>query len=161
MAGTVTWAVITAADLAPFLVAPQLTALRTVALAQGQNDPFDDLLPICAGRVRDYIVSNPRNLLSATPNSVPPGTCVWCLCWLMIEALQARVPTLKLTEDQKKEISNAKNELEKIRRAVANNQLLIPQPDDPELDPAQSFGPQAYTVSSSPRLATRETLSGL
>ena len=161
MAGTVTWVVITVNDLYPFLVAPQLNALRTAALATGQNDPFTDLLPIQAGRVRDYIVSNPRNRLSATANSVPPGTCVWCLCWLMIEALQVRIPSLKLTEDQKKEISNAKNELEKIRRAVANNQLLIPQPDDPIDNPPQAFGPNAYVVSSETRLATRETLVGL
>src|SRR5437762_12285350 len=119
MAGTVTWIVISVTDLYPFLVAPQLNALRTAALATGQSDPFTDLLPICAGRVRDYIVSNPRNELSETPNSVPPGTCVWCLCWLMIEALQVRIAALKLTEEQKKEIQNAQHELEEIRRAVA------------------------------------------
>lgn len=161
MAGTVAWVVITASNLNAFLAAPQLAALRTAALATGQADPFTEQLPIQAGRVRDYIVSNPRNQLSATANSVPPGTCVWCLCWLMIEALQVRIPSLKLTEDQKKEIQNAKNELEKIRRAIAANQFLIPQPTDPMSDPPQSFGPSAYVVSSSERLATRETLAGL
>ena len=161
MAGTVQWIVITVSDLYPFLVAPQLNALRTVALATGQSDPFDDLLPIQAGRVRDYIVSNPRNQLSATANSVPPGTCQWCLCWLMIEALQVRIPSLKLTEDQKKEIQNAKTELEKIRWAASSSQFLIPQPTDPVGDPPQAFGPAAFVVSSSERLATRETLNGL
>ncbi len=111
--------------------------------------------------MRDYIVSNPGNVLSATPNSVPPGTCLWCLSWLMIEALQTRVPQLRLTEDQKKEIQNAKNELEKVRRGLAQTQLLIPAPNDPVTDPPQSYGAEAFTVTSSPRLATREKLQAL
>src|SRR5438876_9524159 len=147
MAGTVPWVVLNSSDLNAFLVAPQLTALRTAALATNQSDPFDDLLPIHAARVRTHIISNPRNRLSATPNSVPPE-CVWILCWLMIEALQNRVPTLRLTEDQKKEIQNAKSDLEKIRRAVSNNQYLISLPDDPQTDPVQSVGPLAAVVQS-------------
>ncbi len=72
-----------------------------------------------------------------------------------------RVPQLKLTEDQKKEISNAKAELIRIRSVTTDNQFLIPAPDDPITDSAQSFGPFAEVVTSTTRLATPETMSGL
>jgi hypothetical protein len=159
MAGTVAWVVITADSLYPFLVAPQLDALRTAALKTGQADPFVSQLPVQSSRVRQSIASNPRNRLSATANSVPPE-CVWMLCWLMIEALQDRIPQLKLTDDQKKQIEDAKADMEKLRERE-DTQLLISQPNDPESDPAMAFGPTATVVESSTRLATRRTLGGL
>ena len=110
--------------------------------------------------MRTYIASNPRNRLSLTANSVPPE-CVWIICWLMIEALQTRIPQLQLTEDQKKQIQRAHGDLEKIRRAVSNNQYVISQPSDPEDDPAQTFSPMAYVVSSDERVLTRAKLQAL
>ena len=143
-------------QLQPYLVADQVTALNTSALGSGQSDRFDEVVATIVTRVRNKIASCRSNVLSATPNSVPPEA-VWIACWLIIEAIQPGIPGLAFTEDQVRLLKKAEKDLD----AMAACELAVSAPEDP-LEPSgvQGSGGVAI-VSNVKRKVTRETLSGL
>lgn len=149
------WIVITATDLADYSVGAKVDALRTAALASGQSDPFTAVMPSVVATCRNYIAGRAGTQLSATADSVPPEA-KGHTCWLIIESLQARLPGLRLTDEEKRMIDRAWS----WYRDVAKGVLPVSTPDDPIEAPVQSPG-RITLVSSSPRLATRETLGGL
>ncbi|MEW6306184.1 MAG: hypothetical protein AB1705_22185 [Verrucomicrobiota bacterium] len=149
------WITLTAEDLNDYLAAPQVSALRTAALAAGQGDPFDEIMPDVVSRERLKIESCARNRLSATPNSIPPEL-KWAACYLILEAMQLRIPTLRLTKDQQAQAMRAVDELNR----VAACKDVVTAPDDP-LEPSSQRGGQIEVVRKSKGLATRESLAGL
>lgn len=151
----VAWIVIVVADLNDYLVGAQVEALRTAALAAGQADPFTKVMPDIAARMRLKIESCARNRLSATANAIPPET-KWIAAYLILEAMQVRLPGLRLTEDQRNQIAEAKKQLDRI----ADCKDVVSEPLDPEESGAQQAG-GITVVSSTTRTATREKMDGL
>jgi hypothetical protein len=109
------WIVITAAHLNDYSAGAKVNALRTAALAGGQADPFTNVSADVIARVRAQIGSNKTNQLSATANSVPPDLKTHT-CWLIIQAMQGRLPGLKLTDDEKEMVKKAEDYLAKWQR---------------------------------------------
>lgn len=149
------WITVSEEDLNDYLVAAQMNALRTAALAVGQSDPFENIMPAIAQRMRLKIASCARNRLSATANSIPPEL-KWIAAYLIIEAMQGRIPSLRLSDDQKTQISEAKKQLDRI----ADCKDVVSEPTDPEESVAQQSGGISL-VSSTTRAATREKMNGL
>jgi hypothetical protein len=99
---------IAVADLNDYLVAAQMTALRTAALGSGQSDPFTNAMHDRCNYVRNRIAG--RVQLSATAYAVPPELKTQT-CYLVIEAMQTRLPVLRLTEDQRTAVRRAYDDL--------------------------------------------------
>jgi hypothetical protein len=102
------WTTIAVEDLNDYLVAAQMTALRESALADGQADPFTNIMHARCNYVRNRIAG--RVDLSATAYAVPPELKTQT-CLLIIEAMQGRIPSLSLTEDQRRQIARAYDDL--------------------------------------------------
>ena len=150
-----TWIAITASDLDDYSVGAKVAALRTAALSSGQTDPFDRVMPDLVATVRAMIASASGNVLSDTENSIPPEI-KGHVCWLVIEALQTRLPGLRLTEDERRMIDRAWQYL----RDVARGDIKVSTPDD-AATPEMQDGAAISVVSSPDRLFTRTTLSSL
>ena len=150
------WIIIAVADLDDYLVAAQMAALRNAALGGAQTDPFSRVMPDIIGRMRMKIASCEHNQLSATPNSIPPEL-KWAACYLIIEAMQTRLPGLKITEEQRTQIEDAKRQLDRI----ADCKDEVTAPNDP-LDPSGiQRGGNIELVTKTPRTATNDSLNGL
>lgn len=147
------WIVITAADLNDYLVAAQASAVRTAALATGQSDPFANVMHDRCNYIRNRISKSVQ--ISATAYAVPPELKT-CACWLVIEALQTRLPPLRLTEDQKNLITRAYKDLD----IAATDDLPVSIPDDP-VSPSVNPGTSFQQVSKPTRVAIRAKLDGL
>ena len=108
-----TWIIITADQLNDYSVAAKVNALRTAALKAGQADPFDAVMPDVVAAVRMQIQSCASNQVSATANSIPPELKSH-VCWLIIQAMQARLPGLKLSDEEKDMVKKADRYMEKV-----------------------------------------------
>jgi len=142
------WLVIVADDLNDVLLAPQMSALRTAALATGQADPFTESMEKRANYVRSRIAG--RVQLSATAYAVPPELKHQA-CLLIMEAMQGRIPALRLTDDQKTQIARAYKDLD----IAGTTDLPISTADDATTpDVQQSSG--GVTVVSKPTSTLRK-----
>lgn len=155
MATTTTWIVLEKTDLLPYLVAAQVSAMTTAALAPGQADPFDDIMPDVVADIRGSIATCVRNGLSATANAIPPEFKMHA-AYMLLEAMQLRLPSLKLTDEQKAAAERGRKRLEKI----AACEIAVSQPDDAE---ANAFGGTAgvEVVTRRQKVATAAQLDGL
>ena len=147
------WTVIAVTDLERYLVAPQLDAIRTAALADGQSDPWTETMHDRANYVRNRIAG--RVQLSATPYAVPPEL-VHQTALLIIEAMQGRIPMLELSEDQRRMIGRAYDDL----KLAGTTDFPISAADDAapaEVQPAGGL----TVVSKSAREWSRDSMSGL
>jgi hypothetical protein len=147
------WNVITASDLNDYLVAAQASAVRTAALAAGQSDPFANVMHDRCNYIRNRISRSVQ--ISNTAYAVPPELKT-CACWLIIEALQTRLPSLRLTDDQKTSIARAYKDLD----IAATDAFPVSVPDDP-VSPSVNPGTSFEQVSTPTRTATRAKLDGL
>ena len=145
------WITLAATDLNDYLVAAQVTALRTAAMASGQTDPFLRIMPDRTAYVRNRI--SKRIQISATANSVPPELRT-AACMLIIEAMQIRL-NLTLTEDQKTQISRAYKDLD----IAGTADFPVSTPDDP-ITPTVQAGPSISVVNKSKRTDTGASLAG-
>lgn len=136
------WITIAVSDLNDYMVAAQVSALRTAALGSGQTDPFSRVMADIVERIRFKIQSCGANQLSATPQTIPPEL-KWAACYLILEAMQTRIPALKLTEDQKTQVDRAVTQLDRI----ADCKDKVTQPDDPVT--------VAQTGSNSPAIGSK------
>lgn len=152
----VAWVTIAVADLEHYLVAAQVSAMNTAALGGSQTDRFTRVMTDVVNRIRSKIESCHTNHLSATPLTVPPSLRGGA-CLLIIAGMQSSIPSLRLTEDQRKEVETFEKDLD----LVAECKLAVEEPTNP-LDPKQSQqGGDVELVSSTTRLATRAKTRGL
>lgn len=149
------WITITAEDLNDYQVGAQVEALRTAALADNQADPFDNIAADVITRMRAEIQGHPSNRVSATAGTIPPDL-KWVGCWLILEAMQTRLPGLELTEEQKRMIDDAHDYLKR----VAKGEVPIETPNDPIAATVQTSS-GIYVANSSTKAAGRNNLSGL
>lgn len=144
------WIIITPQHLTDYLVAAQVSALRTAALGAGQTDRFTAVMQDRCSYLRNRLSKRVR--ISATPLSVPPELKSQA-CWLIIEALQVSLPALKLDDDQVRVVQRAYKDLD----IAGTDELPVSTPDDPATPAVQSGG-AAQVASSSRRQATRASL---
>ena len=104
-----TWIVIAEEDLQDYLMAPQYSVLTTAVLAEGQSNPFTNIMQARANYVRNRIAG--RVHLSATDYAVPPELKDQT-CWLILEKMSVRIPVLKLSQDQRDQIARAYKDLD-------------------------------------------------
>lgn len=150
------WISITADDLNDYLVAAQVTALRTVAMGVGQTDPFTRVMHDVCTRIRTEVQGCKGNLVSLTPYTIPPELKVYA-CHLIIEALQTRIPRLEFSDSQKAQCDQAREYLRRISKC----EIPVSQPDDPNETPDIQSGNGISAVTTTPRLTGRSRLSGL
>jgi hypothetical protein len=150
------WITLQLSDLNDYLVGAQVTALNTTALAAGQSDRFTKTMTDMVNRIRVKIEGCPRNHISATPLTIPPEL-KWVACYLIIEAMQAGVPGLKLTDEQRNQISRANEQL--IR--IADCKDVVSLPDDPLTPVDVQRGGETQLLSSSKRLGSSHQTKGL
>ena len=150
------WLTISLSDLNDYLVGAQVNALNTTALASGQSDRFTRTMTDMVNRIRTKIEGCPRNLISATALTVPPEL-KWVACYLIIEAMQAGVPGLKLSDDQRNQITRANEQLTRI----ADCKEVVSIPNDPLTPPDVQRGGQTRLVTSTDAVATRSQTRNL
>ncbi len=148
------WITIAVTDLNDYLVAAQVSALRTAALAGGQADPFTNVMHDVVNEVRFKIQSCASNALSLTAYSIPPELKKTA-CYLILEAMQNRIPGLKLTEDQKTQADRAVAQLNRI----ADCRDKITQPTDPITTDVTGSGTPSITPKT--KTFTREDQEGI
>ncbi|MGE9270045.1 MAG: hypothetical protein ACQKBU_04515 [Verrucomicrobiales bacterium] len=138
-----TWINITVADLEDRLVGAQISALRTAALASGQDDPVEQSIEDVTHEIRTRVAQCKSNRLSATAGAIPP-VLKRHACALIIEEAQMRIPALELSDDQVRMANNAR----KVLDQVSTCKFDVEMPDDPIStadDIQQSGGVQLIT----------------
>jgi hypothetical protein len=124
------WIVIAESDLNDYQVAAIMDALKSAALATGQTDPFARVMPDIASRIRAEVRGCKTNTVSNLTNSIPPDL-KWVAVYLIIEAMQSRLPGVALDEGIKNIIADAKKYLQRVSEC----KVPIAQPDDPQIPP--------------------------
>ncbi len=150
------WITLSLTDLNNYLVGAQVTALNSTALASGQTDRFTAIMTDMVNRIRVKIEGCPRNHVSATPLTIPPEL-KWAACYLIIEAMQAAVPGLKLTDDQRNQIARANEQITRI----ADCKEVVSTPPDPLVPADVQRGGQTQLLTHGRRLATRRNTRDL
>jgi hypothetical protein len=153
---TQAWIVPQFGNLYTYVAGPLLDAIQSAALGGGQSSPFSESLAAVAPRVRAEVQGCVRNYVSATPLSVPPDL-LRETCLLIIEAMQARVPGLNLTEDMRTQVSRAYDYLKRVSRC----EVPIAVPPDPLTPQDVQKGGPIEVVHHQPRKFTAEKLNGL
>lgn len=148
------WTTIAVTDLRPLMLAEQLDALRTEALAPGQPDPFTEIAPSVIAKVRAYIASNPENRVDANLATVPPELKI-DVGYLVLAPMMIRLGQ-PLSADQQKQVDIAHSTLVALRE----KKLLVSKPDD-AVAPAVQGGSGVEIASSTTRRATSKTLRAL
>ena len=150
------WITLTADDLNGYLVAAQMNALRTAALAVSQDDPLPATIQDVCDSIRLEISGCRTNILSATAHAIPPELKRHA-CALIIEAAQGRLPSLKLTDDQKRAADNARALLVRIARC----DVPVSHSTDPESTPDAQASARISVVRKGRTRATSRSLDRL
>ncbi|OIO60439.1 MAG: hypothetical protein COZ46_07610 [Verrucomicrobia bacterium CG_4_10_14_3_um_filter_43_23] len=137
------WILIKPNDVYDYLAAPQVELLRQRALTEGQSDPLIEIILDIVMFVRLHL---PPMLQSSQKQALIPRELKGCACRLIVEALQSRIPNIRLTPDQVRNANNARKHLLDIAKGAIR---------------FSSF-PQAITAHRvSNALVTRQHLGGL
>lgn len=148
------WITLTVTDLNAYLLAEQLDALRSEALAPGQADPFTEIAPDVVAKVRAYIASNPDNQVDADPATIP-AELKTDVCYLILAPMLIRLGQ-PISTDQAKQVDLAHSTLIALRE----KKLLVSQPANP-IAPAVQGGSGVEIASVTKRRATSKSLSCL
>ncbi|HBR95712.1 MAG TPA: hypothetical protein DEA90_16265 [Opitutae bacterium] len=119
------WTTLTLTDLEDYLLAPQIAALRTAALADGQDDPVARTIADVVIEVRNRVAQCGTNKVSPTAGTIPPELLVHA-AYIALERAQGRIPSLTLEDFQ----IRMANEARKILREVGKCDFKITQPSD-------------------------------
>lgn len=101
------WTPIFPTDIYTYLSRIQVDALRQ------NEDPLPQIIKDTIARVRLEINSSTKTILASHPILIPSGVKT-ATCHLIIEALQSRIPSLKLSEDQIRNADNARSLLQRF-----------------------------------------------
>lgn len=111
------WITISTQDVYDYLAAEQVEALRSEALGEEQADPLAAVIADTACRVRGEVAAYSKNTLDADKATIPPELRGAALA-LIVEASQARIPSLSLSTDQIR-LANAARAL--LKRVAAGD----------------------------------------
>ncbi|MDR2778736.1 MAG: hypothetical protein LBB16_00395 [Puniceicoccales bacterium] len=121
-----TWITIQTSDLYDYLCSTQLNVLQTLETASnGPTNPINEIIDDITARIRAEISGNRNNLLSADRTKIPQDLKSFA-CYLILESAQTRLPGLKLTADQIRLATDAKDYLKRI----AQGEIPVSVPDD-------------------------------
>lgn len=107
-----TWITLSTDDIYNYLCKEQLDALRKYG---SKEDPLPPLIADITAKIRAEIAAFPKNFLHPAENLLPVFLKSTA-CFLIIEALQTRLPTLQLTEDQVRSANNARMDLQRVAK---------------------------------------------
>ena len=130
---TMSWPTISASDLNDYKFGAQISALRTAALADGQADPFANVMQDRCTYIRARIS---RFNLETTAYSVPPELKT-CAVWLIIEAMQTRLTGLLLNDDDRRMIQRAYDDL----NLAASGEMPVTTPTTATTPSVQTASP--------------------
>lgn len=151
----VAWVAIDVGDLNAYGLSAIVEALREQGLAEGQGDPFDDVMPDVVNYVRNRI--SKKINVSATALTVPPELKKQTIL-LIIEAMNGRLDgALDLSEDKKTMIRDAKRDLD----IAGTDELPISEPLDPVQPDVQTSASRIKVVYSRTRTETGDSMKGL
>jgi hypothetical protein len=147
------WITVVAADLAGYLNAAQLAAIQAAGKVPGAAAL--NVAAVITDRA-NYIRSRigPRIRVSATVGTVPPELKSQ-LCQLTIEALTARIPVLKATDDMKTAFKRAYADLD----CAQKGEMTISNADDGQF--AGQLPNPARLVTSARREFHQHTMRGM
>jgi hypothetical protein len=152
-----TWITLDVDDLAAYLNAPQLAALKSNSLQSGQSDPVTDIIDEVSAGIRLEIATCGTNTLSATASSIPPELKAEAAA-LIIEAAQTRLSiALELSADQVRAANNARKKLERIARC----DLKVSTPATPETTETAQQSTGISIVKSRTQRASPTAMNGL
>ena len=126
-----------------------MSSVQLKSLAQNRKSYINDIISDITAQVRAAIWNNQGITLSSDPSLIPPELMA-TTCHLIIEALQSRIPTLELSDDQVRNADNARAFLNRI--ADGKSSIMINKGQI-------TRNPNVFAKRQ--RLATQTTLLGL
>ncbi|HPA20752.1 MAG TPA: hypothetical protein PLU30_23595 [Verrucomicrobiae bacterium] len=149
------WTEITEALVLTKLSGPELSSLKTAALADGQANPLTEIIADVVTEVRGYVAGNPKNTLGSG-STIPDELMIATLAIIRLELL-TRLPGLKglITPER---VAAADAGREKCRDA-ARGLMAIEQPAT--ASEQVIAGPSIELIESRARTATRAKMEGL
>lgn len=108
------WITILKEDIEDFLLPSQL-AMLTSRMTQAEPTLLTTMIGDMVGRVRADIGATRTNQLSEEQDRIPAELRPQ-VCYLVIEALQSRIPCFQLSADQVRNAQNARARMEQIAR---------------------------------------------
>ena len=110
---TLDWIFLETDAIADYLANDQLTLLSNHSIREHQTPLKTIVNDVCA-----YIQAMVPEVLRPNPlaRNHLPASCKLCACHLVIEALQTRIPDLKLSEDQVRNTQQARASLEQFQQ---------------------------------------------
>jgi len=157
------WKSISKQDLYDYLAAEQTDALGDEALGDGQENPLVAIIADVTQRVRAEIRANNGNILDPAADTLPPELRGAAIA-LIVEAAQARLPSLALSADQTR-LANAARAL--LKRVAAGDVGISPGgvpsggDDDDDGDDDVVSAPRIVLVASRSNPLTGASLLGL
>jgi hypothetical protein len=148
------WVSITDADLLKTKMAPLMEALRTAAIADGQEDPVDEIRADVIVRVRNKVATCSTNKVDAVTTTIP-ASLKGLACRMIVREAQSRLQ-MGLTDDEREEMRVDEREL----TAVARCELVVEQPEDAVEAPVQAVQP-GPTISGRAKRYGRESQDGV
>lgn len=147
------WITLTEAFITGKLTGPELNALRTAALAPGQEPPMPEAIRLVVREVRGYVRGNQANIL-APGDTIPDELEDAALAMIRYRALN-RLPTKSLLTQPRVDENAAALELMK---AVAAGRFGVVCPDMPSTEkPSDSRAP---LITPRPRQFSRASGDG-
>lgn len=123
------WITITTDDVKTRLSGPELTALQTVALSDGQSDPLPEIVSQVVDECRGYVAACASNTLG--DGETIPEKLLGAALAMIRYRLATRLPTKRLLTDER--VDENKGAVRLLER-VADCKFAIEEPETPEAD---------------------------
>lgn len=147
------WIKIFPEDLEEALNKPQLDTLKAEAFKSRKRDISVDIIATVIARIRVEIATSGLNALDADHSKIPPELKD-CALRLAVESLHLRVPSIEISDMQKKHADIARETLARIARG----ELVVSRP----LDGVKTARPRCgVSAASATRNASRKTMEGI
>ena len=148
------WINITVENLNNAKIAALVDALRTAALAEGQEERSAEIIQDVVNRIRDEIKGCATNQLDADSTKIPKGLKALAVR-MVLRALKDAVEE-PLTKDE----SDQRDLDERYLVRISKCEIPIATPDDPIAGDVQVGGAVEVVKAPQPTV-TRDTLKGL
>jgi hypothetical protein len=135
------WISIEEADVQSRLAAAELSALKTVALADGQTSPLTDVIAHVVDEIRGYVAACAANTLGE--GAVIPQKLLSAALAMIRFRLATRLPRFPLDENRRRENDQALRLLEQ----VAACKFAIEEPATAEDEAVSSPSPSIFEAS--------------
>lgn len=140
------WKAITETEVRTRLTGPEMTALKSAALAEGQTDPLPEIISQVTGEVRGYIAACPSNRLG--PAGTLPPQLEGAALSLIRYRLATRLPTDRLLTDARK---RDQEQAVQLCRDVAACRFMVERPPETGPEVVPGFRPRIRPRIQNPR----------